>query len=391
MFPPASGAPTVQNRAPSPPGVLPRHVQTWVVLGIALLMTGIIAMSGPSRPSDKRAPAKTPSAMEANQARIQEYRKQIDEEAQRLAAAKADLEALKSGLNAPAPGTSHPAENTSPAAAARQSDETVPADASLEHEKAQREYRALFADNLALTLRKQSAPGDAVTAGAQHATGARHDAPSGQREAPGNRHEAAGAPSELPGTRKYVVREGTIIEAVLTNRLDGSFTGPVNGMVTTAVYSKDRQTVLIPQGARILGEAKAVASLGQQRLSVAFHRLIMPDGTAIMLDHAKAPEGLSQAGETALHDKVDHHYAALFGASFAIGVIGGLAQADARIGLNATGGGVYRESLASSAAQSSLHILDRFLNRLPTVTIREGQRLKVYLTADLEIERYADR
>ena len=30
-----------------------------------------------------------------------------------------------------------------------------------------------------------------------------------------------------------------------------------------------------------------------------------------------------------------------------------------------------------------MRILDRFLNQLPTVTIREGHRLKVYLTADL--------
>ena len=38
---------------------------------------------------------------------------------------------------------------------------------------------------------------------------------------------------------------------------------------------------------------------------------------------------------------------------------------------------------------SSEHILDRFLNILPTVTIREGSRVKVYLSDDLLLPDYA--
>jgi type IV secretion system protein VirB10 len=32
--------------------------------------------------------------------------------------------------------------------------------------------------------------------------------------------------------------------------------------------------------------------------------------------------------------------------------------------------------------------MNRFLNRLPTVTVREGHRVKVYLTSDLELPAY---
>jgi type IV secretory pathway VirB10-like protein len=39
-------------------------------------------------------------------------------------------------------------------------------------------------------------------------------------------------------------------------------------------------------------------------------------------------------------------------------------------------------------AQSSDRILDRFLNRLPAITIREGTRAKVVLTDDLEVPAY---
>ena len=48
------------------------------------------------------------------------------------------------------------------------------------------------------------------------------------------------------------------------------------------------------------------------------------------------------------------------------------------------------QGVGASLGQSSLHILDRFLNILPTITIREGQRVKVYLAADLALPATED-
>jgi len=44
--------------------------------------------------------------------------------------------------------------------------------------------------------------------------------------------------------------------------------------------------------------------------------------------------------------------------------------------------------VASNLSQSSLHILDRYLNILPTVTIREGHRIKIYLAGDLLVPAF---
>ena len=103
------------------------------------------------------------------------------------------------------------------------------------------------------------------------------------------------------------------------NRLDGSFGGPVLCLVSTDVYSHDREHVLIPAGTKVLGEAQKVNAFGQDRLAVFFHRLIMPVGYAESLDQFK---GLDQQGATALHDKVNNHYAKIFGASLAVGHLG---------------------------------------------------------------------
>lgn len=93
------------------------------------------------------------------------------------------------------------------------------------------------------------------------------------------------------------VLEGTLIDAVLTNRLDGSEAAPVNCLVTNPLYSHSGQHVLIPAGARVLGETKPVRALGETRLAVSFHRLVMPDGRTYRLDEFM---GLNQIGDAGL-------------------------------------------------------------------------------------------
>jgi type IV secretion system protein VirB10 len=111
----------------------------------------------------------------------------------------------------------------------------------------------------------------------------------------------------------------------------------------------------------------------------------MPDGFSLSLDDF---HGLSQIGETGLRDQVNHHYIHIFGTSLAIGAIAGLTQANTQYGYNTSALDNYRQGVSQSIAQSSLRILDRFLNVLPTFTIREGNRVKVYLSDDLLLPSY---
>ena len=182
-------------------------------------------------------------------------------------------------------------------------------------------------------------------------------------------------PSQPPG-RLYTIFEGSILESALVNRLDSSFAGPIITMVTNDVYSHDRDHVLIPAGTKCIGRTAAVESLGQTRMAVSFHRLIMPDGYSVSLDQF---EGLNQVGDTGLKDKVNHHYFQIFGVSIALGFLGAISQNELEHPFDSAG-----PQFARSAAQ----ILDRFLNILPTVTIREGHRVKVYLTQDLKLPAY---
>ena len=185
-------------------------------------------------------------------------------------------------------------------------------------------------------------------------------------------------PTDPPGWER--IHEGSFLEGVLLTQLTGDFPGPVLAMVSVPFYSADRQRILIPRGTRVVGTARAVQDPDQSRLAVAFHRLLLPNGSWIDLEFT----GLNQAGEGALQDEVDRHYFSTFAAAGAVGVVSGLALA---------GGSPFglRAGVGQGLGQSATSVLDRFLNRLPTITIRAGHRLRIWFTSDVLVPRAGTR
>ena len=186
-------------------------------------------------------------------------------------------------------------------------------------------------------------------------------------------------PQDPPGWER--IYEGSFLEAALATQLSGDFPGPVLAVVAIPFYSADRQRILVPRGTRVIGTAQAVTNQDQSRLGVGFDRLIYPDGRWISLQF----RGLNQLGEGALKDQVDRHYFSMFAAVGAVGVLSGLTAARG----NPYEGGVagFRAQAGQGLGQAATRILDRFLNRLPTITIRAGHRLRVWFTSDVLVPR----
>jgi len=186
--------------------------------------------------------------------------------------------------------------------------------------------------------------------------------------------------------RLYRVFEGTVLEGVVTNHIDGGFSGPVMVSLTTDLYSHDHQQLLLPQGTRLLGDVQSVGDAQQRKMFVTFHRAICPDGFS--LEFAKYI-GLDQIGTTGLATKVNHGYLQAFAAAAAIGGLGGLAQ----IGNN---GSVLdpsteiRNGISEQSAVEGEQVLNHFLNRLPIITLKEGSRARGYIGTDLLIPSYAE-
>ena len=369
---PTPEVPHVRDRRTQPFGALPKQAQTWVLAGIAFLMLVIIMFTGHNPPKEHPA-ATAPVVRDPNQQAIQEYRARLEEQTQKLAAEEAGLARTKASL-----GAASAPPMAGPSGAAMAPVTAPPPVSALALEREKREYQSLFASNIALTYRPAASTGaPGVPEAAPGPTSASRKADTGASQA---------GPTAAGSLPKYRLFEGTVIETVLTNRLDASFSGPVNCMVTTNVYSPD-ETLVIPQGARVLGEVRKVEALGQQRLAVTFHRLLLPDGSSLSLDQF---QGLDQVGETGLRDQVNHHYLQIFGVSLAIGAFAGLAQANTRYSVDESAANAYQQGVSNSLSQSALHILDRYLNVLPTFTIREGYRVKVYLSQDLMLPAYRE-
>ena len=397
--------PAVVDKRSMPPGVVKKALQAWVIIALIVLMMLVMWLSGGSK--TKNATPQSPPSAETKSANAStstdDYARHLEEtqrqQQQNLTAAAG------SGAN-----VTNTSESSSPGAYNSQlgaGAQPAPTPDPVADDLKKRTYTSLYSSSVALSYRQSdnhpanavppqptleqlaaAIPGLPVASGMEPAANSPLLPPNPQPEGRPT-PKALPANANLATGKDYTVFEGALFETVLVNRLDGDFSGPVMAMVTTDVYSHDRQHLLIPAGSKLLGESKQVDSFGQRRLAVFFHRLIMPDGFSLDLDRF---QGLSQVGETGLKDKVNNHYFQIFGASLAVGAVGGLAQ----LGTNSSAAGVpqssldtYRQGIAASTSQSSLHILDRFLNVLPTITIREGHRVKVYITQDILVPDYA--
>ena len=415
----APAATPIQDKAPKPPGLMPKNIQAWVMLGLAVLMVAIMWLTG-----GKKKPQSTPKSSvstfqpaaqpEINEAQIAALQNRI-QELQREQQTALKQQSKFFGSLPSAPQTSAPAQVSGSAPEPASPD-------PVQEEKKRRAYVSLFSSNVALSYRKEVTQPEQTTPAAQ---------PSGETAVPNqqpdinalaqllaqapplpqalvpvppqsNAHAPSAAdkqqtdhgkptsnadPLNWATGKTYVLFEGTILETVLLNRLSGDFDGPVECLVTTDIYSHDRQHLLIPSGSKVLGEAKRVEAFGQTRLAVAFHRLIMPDGYSVSLDQFK---GMNQIGDTGLRDQVNNHYFKIFGASLAVGAIGGISEAGSGGLLTESGIQSIEGGIGQSMGQSSQRILDKFLNILPTITIREGHRVKIYLSGDLALPDYAD-
>ena len=199
-------------------------------------------------------------------------------------------------------------------------------------------------------------------------------APAGVAEQSGASSAAVARWGEVPEGADLVY-QGRMLQATLQTQLTGEFTGPVRAVVSIAVWSRDRRHVVIPRGTLALGEAQPVTGAFQGRLAVGFDRLVFPDGRTVRMSFA----GLNSIGEAGLADEINRHYVSTFGAVGAVGLLAGLVRGG--------GGDSFYDPVSQQFALTATQLFDRYMNRLPEITIRAGHPLRIWLTQDLIVPR----
>lgn len=188
------------------------------------------------------------------------------------------------------------------------------------------------------------------------------------------------------------VYPGAIIPASLITAINSEAPGPVIAQVTQSIYdSLTGRTLLIPQGARLIGDYKSNSKYGQARVAVTWSRLIMPDGDEIKLDEI----AVDPAGATGVKGQVDSHWLDVFGAA-ALGTLIniGVAATEQNPAITFGGAGVVsnydqvqdalRDGVQRSAAIVTNRVIDRALSVPPTIRVDAGTRISVISTKRVE-------
>ena len=417
--------PTLRRNLELPKGVLQKNLKTFVYLGAALLVivAALFSSSGKKTPGQQAATKgqpPQPALQDNTDSNVQELKNQLLAERQKeqqatMAAAALGDPALasatpqqRSAAAAYGPtGVAVPCIAGQPCPQAQQGNmqmQLTPVQQQAQLIAAKERERAddsRFASNLVYSRSadppQQQQQGQMLPAQygpAERQTNSSLVSPTAeakQGDTTGGYKRPLEANLDSAVGQPYLVYEGSVLDTVLMNRLDGDAVGPVKVLVSNPMYSHDHQHVIIPEGTVVLGEAKKIGAVGfgqQRRMAVVFHRLIMPDGYSVDLDQF---QGLDQIGEEGLKDKVNNHYLQIFGTSIALGVIAGAGQITQGGGTITTSGSqAFTNGAAASVSQSATTILDRFIQIPPTITIREGHRVKVYFTQDLLLPAYSN-
>lgn len=186
----------------------------------------------------------------------------------------------------------------------------------------------------------------------------------------------------------YQLMAGTVIAAALVTGIKSDLPGQVIASVTEHVYdSISGRHVLVPQGARLLGQYDSQVAYGQRRVLLVWNRIVLPDGSSLVIDRLP---GVDVAGYAGLEDDVDWHWRRiLVGAALStlLGVGSELAApergGDAGRIIVAT-----RESAQEAINEVGQQITQRNLDVQPTLTVRPGFPVRVIVSRDLTLRPY---
>lgn len=204
---------------------------------------------------------------------------------------------------------------------------------------------------------------------------------------------------EPPREGEYLVPVGTVMAAVLDMEVNSDWEGRWRAMIARDIYDINQDVILIPKGTRVLGTSvrpKPVNEAINERMALAAQWLVLPNGARIDLTRSSM---LDAGGVAAIDGDVNRHFLATLGGVVAYGVIGGWGAAEAvkRTDSNTAvaaasvigGGRTAGAEIALGLADIGKRVASRYLNLVPTITIRPGTPMNVFLDDEMVLQAWA--
>ncbi len=188
-----------------------------------------------------------------------------------------------------------------------------------------------------------------------------------------------------PAGSPYTLRAGTVIPGMLLTAITSDLPGNCMGQVTRDVYdSRTQQILLIPKGSKLICRYDDRVAVGEQRLLVAWTRLIFPDGRSVTLPGLALEDQQGRAGAAG---HVDSHSGSVFGKALLLSAISAGAQLAQPLQTSILAAPSAGQIAAGAVGQEMSSVADQILRqgmeRSPTITVAQGTPFDVFLNGDL--------
>ena len=153
--------------------------------------------------------------------------------------------------------------------------------------------------------------------------------------------------------------------------------------VSENVYdSVTGRNLLIPQGSKLLAKYSSNISFGQNRVQVAWQRLIRPDGVSLQMANMNGVDPQGMSGYTGHVDEHWWQYAKGIGLMVLFSIIDGQLQYSTKQA-NTAGAADVANSLTSGIDQVGTQYTANAMNVQPTITVKQGAKVQVFVNSDI--------
>lgn len=189
-----------------------------------------------------------------------------------------------------------------------------------------------------------------------------------------------------PAQSPFEINSGTVIPAVLVTGLNSDLPGEIIAQVSESVFdTATGNHLLIPKGAKLFGRYDSQVSYGQNRLLVAWQRVIFPNGSTLEIG---GMGGVDKTGSAGFNDQVDNHYWRLFTGALLTSIFSaGIQLSQPQTSGNLNGAPNMGQTIGSAVGQQigqlGVAISQKNLAIQPTIVIRQGYRFSVMVDKDV--------
>lgn len=190
----------------------------------------------------------------------------------------------------------------------------------------------------------------------------------------------------VPQQSPYELKRGSVIPATLVTGVNSDLPGRLTAQVSQNVYdSATGHRLLIPQGAKLFGRYDSSVTFGQKRLLVVWTDIIFPSGETLQIG---GMAGTDAQGYGGFKDRVNNHYARIFGSAILIAAIGAgldmaIPQDRNALGSKDSAENAARRSFAETFGRVAERTISKNIDVQPTLEIRPGYKFNILIDQDI--------